>query len=266
MSKGKEKLTVTTYETASEPTHAAVASKRKLSFSKHAKWWLGGGVVVVLAFGGFIAYSIFTNIEPDAASCSAKTYDVGSNSSCVKYAQQLLNGVDRHFAPITQNGASVTADSISENGKLDTTTQAKISAFQKYAGIQQTGGITKNTWYYLCSYVKQASNNYNSQVAPSQVKTAATAYKKVGCASAKEDTTEAVADDSSDPTDLSDAGFDTTGEDQSSDATPSTSTPDASDLSTKTAPKPTSTTTTSSTPSLIRVATWNIEGGDPVAF
>lgn len=162
-------------------TQHVVASKQRFSLSKRAKRWIGGGLIVVLAFAGFVTYSVFTNIESDAASCTSKTLSAGANSSCVKYAQQLLNGISEYFSAIPGDTAALSASSVSANGKYASSTTARVKQFQTYSGLKASGTIDKNTWYQLCSYTKSAYTSYSTNLRTNAVQSARTAYTKVSC-------------------------------------------------------------------------------------
>lgn len=240
-----------------------VASKR-LSLSGVQKRWLWGGMAAVLVIAGYATYAVITNVTSNAAACSAKTYAPGSDSSCVKYAQQLLNGVDRHFAPIAQNNTTLSSDSVSDKGILNSETQAKITTFQKYTAIAADGSITKNTWYQLCAYAKEAVDSYSKNVAPSKVTTAQSAYKKAGCSSAQSEVVTNVTIESATLTTTTapTAVQDTDNDDSALQNEPAVAL-NPSDASTAIAESPEATTTTDDH---IKIVTWNIEGGDPTSF
>jgi exonuclease III len=234
-----------------------VSNRRRLSLSAVAWKWIGGGVVIVLVFAGYIAYSVLQNVETDAAACTTKTLSSGANSSCVKYAQQLLNGVSSYFSVVPKTQGTLSATAISTNGKFSSATSEKVKVFQSYSGKSSTGTIDKSTWYDLCDYTRKAYTSFSINLRTDAIKDARTAYSKAGCASATSDISLGASDVVSTDNESAILDDESVQPDNSSDLTPlpeserSTATPTIATLP--------------STESIV-VATWNIEGGNPAGF
>jgi len=172
---------------SSTGTASIVASRRKFSLSRNSKWWLSGGLLFLLAVAGYITYAVFTNLELDAASCTTKTLSSGNNTTCVKYAQQLLNGVSAYYSAMPRGAASIPSTLISANGKYGASTTDRLKTFQTYGGLESTGILNKNTWFALCSYVKSAYTSYSSNLRSDTINTAASAFSKVSCSTATQE-------------------------------------------------------------------------------
>lgn len=233
-----------------------IASKNKFSLSKKVWGWIAGSAVVLLAFAGYITYAVYSNLETDAASCVTKTYSSGSSSTCVKYAQQLLNGVSEYFSIIpTSTGTSISKSSISVSGKFDSGTTDRLKAFQAYDNTSTTGKLTKNVWYNLCKYTQSAYSSFSTNLRSKAIATARTAYTKAGCSSATQEI------DTSQDTNNTTANDDNISDiDENSVATNSDGSTSVSDSERDVSATQIVDDTISSKQSLT-VVTWNIAGG-----
>lgn len=84
-------------------------------------------------------YSSLVLDDASAGGCVNSTYKQGSRTACVKYMQQLANGV-------AGTGADIKADGIFGAG-----TTTKIKAVQKKYKLTQDGIVGSGTWEKLCS-------------------------------------------------------------------------------------------------------------------
>jgi endonuclease/exonuclease/phosphatase family metal-dependent hydrolase len=235
-----------------EPT--IVASKNKSLLSRNARWLLGGSLGVVLVAVGYIVYSMFINIEPDAASCTSRTLNVGASSTCVKYAQQMLNGISEYYSVIPSTSGTLSAASISSNGKYTSTTSSQVKAFQAYSNKTVTGIINKDTWVSLCAYTKSAYSSYSTNLRTSAIQSARTAYAKVSCPTASQDTEDT--QDTVTSTSTSDALEDV---DSTSTTTGDSTTVTTEDRDTSAEQAVNDISNTTQTP--LTIVTWNIAGG-----
>ncbi|MEO5948958.1 MAG: peptidoglycan-binding domain-containing protein [Candidatus Saccharimonas sp.] len=128
---------------ASNKTSRVIASTKKRSLSK-MQWGLVSVIAVaVISVGAYLGVQYYQDTTTSASSCIGKTYKVNSTSTCVKYAQVLLNYKIGKDAP---NIAKVSTD-----GVFGPKTLSAVKAFQKYWGLSADGVIGKNTWASLCS-------------------------------------------------------------------------------------------------------------------
>lgn len=162
-----------------------VESKRKrFSVSRKFVIFLVSAIVLVGAAAFSYIYIRDNSDESDAASCVTKTLSSSSSSSCVKYAQRLLNGASDYYYAIPKNNTTLTRTEINTKGKMDTETTDRIKVFQAYAGEQVSGTVDKNTWSSLCSYVYTAYKGFSTNLLTKALSTAKSAYSSAGCSKA----------------------------------------------------------------------------------
>lgn len=108
-------------------------SKNQFGFGHHIILPL-----VLIVVVGIIGVYLTTRIN--AATCISSTFSYGSSGTCVKYIQQLANG-------ISATGATISVDGAFQGG-----TRTKVKAVQTKYSLTADGIVGSNTWKKLCAY------------------------------------------------------------------------------------------------------------------
>jgi peptidoglycan hydrolase-like protein with peptidoglycan-binding domain len=82
--------------------------------------------------------SLATAPKASAAVCTHYVYRAGSNGTCVRYIQIMINSLNL-------------GSDIAEDGSFGPITRSKVISLQKTEGIAADGVVGKNTWHRLCS-------------------------------------------------------------------------------------------------------------------
>ena len=121
-------------------------------------------VVVV----GLAAVGTYMLVQSHAATCVDYQYGYGGSGTCVKYIQQMLNGISHQYAGTTNSsGAVMTSSQLTVDGQFGTATQSKVKTFQKWIFLTADGVIGPKTWGNsaptvmtypsLCGYAHQSA-------------------------------------------------------------------------------------------------------------
>jgi len=123
-------------------TTGVVSGKKKFSLTRRQSIFAVSIMTLVLSLGGFFGWQKYQENQSGAAGCASYTYQLGNSGTCVKYIQQLANGI------------SSTGSTISVNSSFGASTKTKIIAVQKKFGLSATGtvGSRSSTWSTLCWY------------------------------------------------------------------------------------------------------------------
>lgn len=89
--------------------------------------------------------------------CTAYVYGKGGSSTCIKYIQMMLNGINNFYVGYGGNGVTINGKMLSEDGQFGSLTEGQVKIFQKWVYLKGDGIIGKNTWEKLCHYSGQVS-------------------------------------------------------------------------------------------------------------
>ena len=110
----------------------------------------------LLTLTSAVAASIFLLGAPSALAatprCTDYIYAYGGSGTCVRYIQQMLNGVGD---TIRYTGYV----HIKEDGSFGKYTRAQAIAFQSFLNIQKDGKVGQHTWTGLCEEAYYAADN-----------------------------------------------------------------------------------------------------------
>lgn len=138
-----------------------------------------------LIIGGFaiaLLSIVFTTAAPTPASaaretgkgCTAHVYKKGSRSTCVKYIQKMLNGIDTTYRKY-YGSSPLVADGI-----FGSKVYTQVYRYQKYFYHKTgTGVVDRITWRMLCEYAGQPS--FSDSKASATKKAAWQASYQAGC-------------------------------------------------------------------------------------
>lgn len=114
-------------------------------------------VIYCALIGGFtVALSTFGAGSASAATtCYGTPRKIGSNGTCVRYIQQMLNGIYAEVRTVNNGGRLYQGGGlIAVDGAYGSATAAQVRTFQRYAALSVTGRVTPGTgiWNKLCAY------------------------------------------------------------------------------------------------------------------
>lgn len=178
------------------------SNKKPARMFKHVKLIAFAIFLVVASIG--VVYFYDRSPQSEAAGCVSNTYKQSSSSTCVKYIEQMINGVTEvyvgekfDFSREALNSYMVNVDTY-----FSSYTKGKIVNFQRW-GYQLTddGIVGAKTWGELCGFAKTI---ILSEPKPwsSKVTAMSTAYDGASCSTAvKSDNPKIVYGTTASPTD-----------------------------------------------------------------
>jgi len=107
--------------------------------------------VFVLVFGGIGTYLITQSYA--ASNCTSYNYRYGSSGTCVKYIQQIQNGLSKALAGEKKHGYTISGSQLDADGAFGTLTKSKVVRYQHYAGLSADGIVGVKTWTSMCSTI-----------------------------------------------------------------------------------------------------------------
>lgn len=139
---------------------------------------IGLAVLFVAVFGGLGAYLITQSYA--ASNCTSYNYREGSKGTCVKYIQQIQNGLSKALAGEKKRGYTISGSQLAVDGAFGTLTKSKVVRYQHYAGLTADGIVGVKTWTNMCSTIGVI---YKLKLATgSTISTAYSAAKNANCA------------------------------------------------------------------------------------
>lgn len=163
---------------------------KKISATKNPKFKLFGtrrnkviGVialvfVVVAGVSGFVVYQ---KSVTDAASCDSYRFAYNSRGTCVKYIQNMLNGITVVHKGKTRNGTTLSSTILTADGIFGSRTTSKVKNFQGWYGTSADGIVGPKSWAGLCYYAKRLTWNGNNADDGAKIRTAIMSAQSAGC-------------------------------------------------------------------------------------
>jgi len=108
-------------------------------------------IIFVLIFGGIGTYLLTQSYA--ISNCTSNTYRDGSKGTCVKYLQQIQNGLSKAFAGDTRHGYTISSSQLDADGAFGTLTKNKVVRYQHFAGLSADGIVGVKTWTSMCTAI-----------------------------------------------------------------------------------------------------------------
>lgn len=149
----------------------------KSSFLQKYKAQIAVASAFVLVFGGFGIYTLRNSSA--YSNCTSNQYRLNSRGTCVKYIQQMQNGLSVALANQSRNGYTIKSTRLTADGVFGSATTSKVKTWQGFSRLQVDGIVGKQTWTTMCSTVGAINRiKPNSSTA---MNTAYTAAKNANC-------------------------------------------------------------------------------------
>ena len=92
--------------------------------------------------------------------CTRYIYRTGNRSTCTKYIQTMLNGINSFYKGFRNNGVTISGTIIAADGIFGTKTAQQVRMLQGF-DYQTVDGIAgRNTWDALCYYTGRSALLY----------------------------------------------------------------------------------------------------------
>lgn len=134
--------------------------------------------VVVAGISGFVLYQ---KSVTDAASCDSYQFAYNSRGTCVRYIQNMLNGITVVHKGKSRNGTTLNSIILSTDGVFGSRTSSKVKDFQGWYGTSSDGIVGPKTWAGLCYYAKRLTWNGNNADDGAKIRTAIMSAQSAGC-------------------------------------------------------------------------------------
>lgn len=166
------------------------ATSKKKTIAKQPKFKLFGtrknkmiGIVALLFIivAGVSSFVLYQKNTADAASCDSYQFTYNSRGTCVKYIQNMLNGITVVHKGKTRNGTTLSSTILTSDGVFGSRTSTKVKNFQGWYGTTKDGIVGPKTWAGLCYYAKRLSWNGNNADDGAKIRTAIMSAQLAGC-------------------------------------------------------------------------------------
>lgn len=117
-----------------------------------------GLALAVMTVAGTPAPAKAASWNSTGKGCTANIYKSGKSSTCVKYIQTMLNGINHAYASAPElNGAM-----LSQDGIFGAKTASQVKRFQNFANLTKDSIVGPKTWDMLCFLSGQVAFWYPS--------------------------------------------------------------------------------------------------------
>ncbi len=163
---------------------ALFSNKKPIHLFKHVKLIVIGVLLVVASVG--VVYFYDRAPQSDAAGCVSNNYKRSTTATCVKYIEQMLNGITSVYSGDKFDFSSEKLNSymVKVDNYYSSYTKGKVVNFQRW-GYQLTddGIVNDKTWGELCGFAKTI---ILSEPKPwsSKITAMSTAYDGASCSTA----------------------------------------------------------------------------------
>ncbi|MGB2787443.1 MAG: endonuclease/exonuclease/phosphatase family protein [Candidatus Saccharimonadaceae bacterium] len=131
------------------------SNKKPIRALKHVKLIVVGVLLVIASVG--VVYFYDRAPQSDAAGCVSNTYKRSSSATCVKYIEQMVNGITEVYANDKSDFSKEPLNSymITVDKYYSSNTKEKIINFQRWGyELVDDGIVNAKTWGEICGYAK----------------------------------------------------------------------------------------------------------------